>query len=50
MYEVIRGFKEPQVWLTGIGYMSLCVGLYSYSLFLPSSASDFCRVHIRSEY
>ncbi|KAA1088784.1 hypothetical protein PGTUg99_029048 [Puccinia graminis f. sp. tritici] len=36
MYEVIRGFKEPQVWLTGIGYMSLCVGLYSYSLFLPS--------------
>ncbi|KAA1097481.1 hypothetical protein PGT21_008449 [Puccinia graminis f. sp. tritici] len=50
MYEVIRGFKEPQVWLTGIGYMSLCVGLYSYSLFLPSSASDFCRVHIRSDY
>lgn len=36
MYEVIRAFKEPQVWLTGIGYMSLCVGLYSYSLFLPS--------------
>jgi hypothetical protein len=34
MYEVIRAFKEPQVWLTGIGYMSLCVGLYSYSLFL----------------
>lgn len=35
-YEVARAFKEPQVWLTGIGYMSLCVGLYSYSLFLPS--------------
>jgi len=35
-YEVIRALKEPQVWLTGIGYMSLCVGMYSYSLFLPS--------------
>ncbi|CAH7669020.1 major facilitator superfamily domain-containing protein [Phakopsora pachyrhizi] len=30
MYEVLRGFKEPQVWMTGLGYMSLCVGLYSY--------------------
>ncbi|KAI7966520.1 hypothetical protein MJO29_002268 [Puccinia striiformis f. sp. tritici] len=35
-YEIIRAFKEPQVWFTGIGYMSLCVGMYSYSLFLPS--------------
>ncbi|KAI9610030.1 hypothetical protein H4Q26_007024 [Puccinia striiformis f. sp. tritici PST-130] len=25
-YEIIRAFKEPQVWFTGIGYMSLCVG------------------------
>ncbi|POW22691.1 hypothetical protein PSHT_00958, partial [Puccinia striiformis] len=33
-YEIIRAFKEPQVWFTGIGYMSLCVGMYSYSLFL----------------
>lgn len=36
LYEFVRALKDPQVWLTGIGYMSLCVGLYSYSLFLPS--------------
>ncbi|MBW0469747.1 hypothetical protein O181_009462 [Austropuccinia psidii MF-1] len=39
MIEVIRGFKEPQVWISGLGYMALCVGLYSYSLFLPSIIS-----------
>ncbi|KNZ55883.1 hypothetical protein VP01_2556g6 [Puccinia sorghi] len=26
-FEVIRALKEPQVWLTGIGYMSLCLRL-----------------------
>lgn len=32
--ELVRGLLEVQVWLTGVGYMSLLVGLYSYSLFL----------------
>ncbi|KAH9816828.1 major facilitator superfamily domain-containing protein [Melampsora americana] len=36
IYEVIRGFKEPQVWITGIGYMGLLVCLYSFALFLPT--------------
>ncbi|CAH7669021.1 major facilitator superfamily domain-containing protein, partial [Phakopsora pachyrhizi] len=39
MYEAIRGLREPQVWMTGIGYMSICVGMYSYSLFLPTIVS-----------
>jgi MFS family permease len=34
--EVKRGFTDPQVWITGWAYMSICVGLYSYSLFLPT--------------
>ncbi|EGG04762.1 uncharacterized protein MELLADRAFT_88503 [Melampsora larici-populina 98AG31] len=36
MYEVIRGFKEPQVWITGIGYLGILVCLYSFALFLPT--------------
>lgn len=35
-YEVRRAFREPQVWITGIAYMSICVVLYSISLFLPT--------------
>ncbi|KAL5508394.1 hypothetical protein ACEPAH_6013 [Sanghuangporus vaninii] len=34
--EVIRGCKDIQTWLTGIGYLGLIVSLYSYSLFLPT--------------
>ncbi|EGG04831.1 uncharacterized protein MELLADRAFT_37206 [Melampsora larici-populina 98AG31] len=36
MREVIRGFKEPQVWMTGFGYMGLSVCIYSFALFLPT--------------
>ncbi|KIK68185.1 hypothetical protein GYMLUDRAFT_216829 [Collybiopsis luxurians FD-317 M1] len=34
--EVIRGATDIQTWLTGIAYFGLIVGLYSYSLFLPT--------------
>lgn len=34
--EVIRGVKDIQVWLTAFAYLGLIVGLYSYSLFLPT--------------
>ncbi|KZT22298.1 MFS transporter [Neolentinus lepideus HHB14362 ss-1] len=34
--EVIRGIKDVQVWLTAFAYFGLIVGLYSYSLFLPT--------------
>ncbi|TFK53081.1 MFS general substrate transporter [Heliocybe sulcata] len=34
--EVIRGFKDIQVWLTAFAYLGIIVGLYSYSLFLPT--------------
>lgn len=44
-FEVIRALKEPQVWLTGIGYMSLCVGMYSYSLFLYVFLFNFLGEH-----
>lgn len=36
MYEVIRGFKEPQVWIMGLGYFGTLVCLYSFALFLPT--------------
>lgn len=26
--ELLRGFAEPQVWMTGIAYMAICVDLY----------------------
>jgi len=34
-YEVWRTFRDPQVSMTGFGYMCLCVSLYSFSLFIP---------------
>ncbi|KAF6762630.1 MFS general substrate transporter [Ephemerocybe angulata] len=34
--EVWRGITDIQTWLTGIAYFGLVVGLYSYSLFLPT--------------
>ncbi|KAF9534345.1 MFS transporter [Crepidotus variabilis] len=38
-YEVVRGFKDIQTWLTGFAYFGLLVSLYSYSLFLPTIVS-----------
>ncbi|TEB30252.1 MFS general substrate transporter [Coprinellus micaceus] len=37
--EVWRGCTDIQTWLTGVAYFSLLVGLYSYSLFLPTIIS-----------
>jgi len=37
--EVARGLTDTQTWLTGFAYLGLCVGLYSYSLFLPTIIS-----------
>jgi hypothetical protein len=34
--EVIRGLLDIQTWLTGFAYFGLIVGLYSFSLFLPT--------------
>ncbi|KAI0736205.1 MFS general substrate transporter [Fomitopsis betulina] len=34
--EVIRGFKDPQVWMTSLSYLGIIVSLYSFSLFLPT--------------
>ncbi|TFY63408.1 hypothetical protein EVJ58_g3274 [Rhodofomes roseus] len=35
-YEVFRGIKEPQVWMTSLSYLGIIVSLYSFSLFLPT--------------
>ncbi|KAI9066787.1 MFS general substrate transporter [Trametes sanguinea] len=37
--EVIRGFKDPQVWMTSFAYMGIIISLYSFSLFLPTIVS-----------
>nr|VWO95190.1 Ras GTPase activator [Ganoderma boninense] len=37
--EVLRGVKDPQVWMTAISYMGIIVSLYSFSLFLPTIVS-----------
>ncbi|XP_006460083.1 hypothetical protein AGABI2DRAFT_66982 [Agaricus bisporus var. bisporus H97] len=37
--EVVRGFLDIQVWLTGLAYFGLIISLYSYSLFLPTIIS-----------
>lgn len=34
--EVVRGILDIQVWLTAFCYFGFVVGLYSYSLFLPT--------------
>ncbi|KAI0368132.1 MFS general substrate transporter [Pilatotrama ljubarskyi] len=34
--EVMRGVKDPQVWMTAIAYMGIIISLYSFSLFLPT--------------
>ncbi|KAI1789554.1 MFS general substrate transporter [Ganoderma leucocontextum] len=34
--EVLRGIKDPQVWMTAVAYMGIIVSLYSFSLFLPT--------------
>ncbi|EPT03670.1 hypothetical protein FOMPIDRAFT_1115826 [Fomitopsis schrenkii] len=34
--EAIRGFKDPQVWMTSLTYLGIIVSLYSFSLFLPT--------------
>ncbi|TBU32911.1 MFS general substrate transporter [Dichomitus squalens] len=34
--EVLRGVKDPQVWMTALAYMGIIVSLYSFSLFLPT--------------
>ncbi|KAI0723159.1 MFS general substrate transporter [Earliella scabrosa] len=34
--EVVRGFKDPQVWMTALSYMGIIISLYSFSLFLPT--------------
>lgn len=34
--EIIRGLFDIQAWLTGLASFALLVGLYSYSLFLPT--------------
>ncbi|KAI0677109.1 MFS general substrate transporter [Trametes maxima] len=34
--EVMRGVKDPQVWMTAVAYMGIIVSLYSFSLFLPT--------------
>ncbi|KAI0638046.1 MFS general substrate transporter [Trametes polyzona] len=37
--EVIRGIKDPQVWMTALSYMGIIISLYSFSLFLPTIVS-----------
>ncbi|OSC98925.1 MFS general substrate transporter [Trametes coccinea BRFM310] len=37
--EVIRGIKDPQVWMTSVAYMGIIISLYSFSLFLPTIVS-----------
>ncbi|KAM5540381.1 hypothetical protein V8D89_005839 [Ganoderma adspersum] len=37
--EVLRGVKDPQVWMTAVAYMGIIVSLYSFSLFLPTIVS-----------
>lgn len=37
--EVLRGVKDPQVWMTAVSYMGIIVSLYSFSLFLPTIVS-----------
>ncbi|KAH9900009.1 MFS general substrate transporter [Cubamyces lactineus] len=34
--EVMRGVKDPQVWMTAVSYMGIIISLYSFSLFLPT--------------
>ncbi|KAJ8455309.1 hypothetical protein ONZ51_g12519 [Trametes cubensis] len=34
--EVMRGIKDPQVWMTAVSYMGIIISLYSFSLFLPT--------------
>ncbi|KAH9853629.1 MFS general substrate transporter [Lenzites betulinus] len=34
--EVLRGVKDPQVWMTAVSYMGIIISLYSFSLFLPT--------------
>ncbi|KZV72119.1 MFS general substrate transporter [Peniophora sp. CONT] len=34
--EVVRGLVDVQTWLTAIAYLGMIVGLYSFSLFLPT--------------
>ncbi|KAK0264616.1 hypothetical protein LTR35_017311 [Friedmanniomyces endolithicus] len=38
--EVRRGIVNPQLWLSGTAYFSILVGLYSFSLFLPTIIAD----------
>ncbi|KAL1944179.1 hypothetical protein VTO73DRAFT_3364 [Trametes versicolor] len=37
--EVMRGVKDPQVWMSAISYMGIIISLYSFSLFLPTIVS-----------
>ncbi|CDO71341.1 hypothetical protein BN946_scf184908.g99 [Trametes cinnabarina] len=37
--EVVRGIKDPQVWMTSFSYMGIIICLYSFSLFLPTIVS-----------
>ncbi|RDX55469.1 MFS general substrate transporter [Lentinus brumalis] len=34
--EVLRGVKDPQLWMTALSYMGIIICLYSFSLFLPT--------------
>ncbi|KAH9938279.1 MFS general substrate transporter [Fomitopsis serialis] len=34
--EVVRGIKEPQVWMSALSYLGIIISLYSFSLFLPT--------------
>lgn len=34
--EVVRGLLSPMLWFTATAYFTICCGLYSFSLFLPS--------------
>ncbi|KZT12578.1 MFS general substrate transporter [Laetiporus sulphureus 93-53] len=38
-YEVIRGVKEPQVWMSSMSYLGIAVSVDSFSLFLPTIIS-----------
>lgn len=42
--ELRRGFKDPQVWMTGFGCMGIGVALFSYSLFLPTIIVRDCSL------
>ncbi|KAH9951706.1 MFS general substrate transporter [Amylocystis lapponica] len=34
--EVMRGVRDPQVWMTSVSYGGIIISLYSFSLFLPT--------------